>query len=212
MTTVGAAGSAGVFPGDGEMAAVEIEPGSAFGIQLIQGDVTAMALGTVTFRDGNGFVGFGHPFMNRGSVNLLVSTAYVHTTIDNLSMPFKLAAPLKTVGTLTQDRGAGVAGQLGRVPDTVQLRVKVTDRDLRTTRELQAEIANEPGLIVSLVSAAALQGLDQGIDRIGPGTSPDCLSDERPGIARPIVRDNMFLTPLTYRAVSLAEMQRHCSW
>lgn len=206
MTTVGAAGSAGVFPGDGEMAAVEIEPGSAFGIQLIQGDVTAMALGTVTFRDGNGFVGFGHPFMNRGSVNLLVSTAYVHTTIDNLSMPFKLAAPLKTVGTLTQDRGAGVAGQLGRVPDTVQLRVKVTDRDLRTTRELQAEIANEPGLIVSLVSAAALQGLDQGIDRIGPGTSRIVYQMSGQGLPRPIVRDNMFFNSLDISAVSLAEM------
>ena len=78
---------------------------------------------------------------------------------------------METVGTVTQDRGAGVGGYVGKLPDTMDLLVKVTDRNLGTTKELQAEIANEPGLLLSLVSTAALQGLDQGIDRIGPGTS-----------------------------------------
>ena len=166
LETVAAAGSGAAVDAED----VRLEPGSALAVQLVTGDVQVTSLGTVTYVDGNQFVGFGHPFLNRGGVNLMAGTAYIYTTVNSLSMPFKLGAPIQTVGTITQDRGAGVGGHLGRLPDTIDLHVKVTDRNLGTTKELQAEIANEPGLLLSLVSSAALQGLDQGIDRIGPGT------------------------------------------
>ena len=142
METVAAVGSAAAVDAED----VRLEPGSALAVQLVTGDVQATSLGTVTYVDGDQFVGFGHPFLNRGSVNLMAGTAYIYTTVDNLSMPFKLGAPIETVGTITQDRGAGVGGRVGRVPDTIDLHVKVTDRNLGRTRELQAEIVNEPGL------------------------------------------------------------------
>ncbi|HHV93848.1 MAG TPA: hypothetical protein GXX47_04830 [Firmicutes bacterium] len=185
---------------------VDLEPGAALAVQLVTGDVQVTSLGTVTYVDGSRFVGFGHPFLNRGSVNLMASTAYIYTTVNSLSMPFKLGAPMKTVGTITQDRGAGVGGYIGRPPETIDLIVKVTDRNLGTTKELQAEIANEPGLLLSLVSSAALQGLDQGIDRIGPGTSRLVFKIAGEGFPGPIVRDNMFYSPLDISAVSLAEL------
>ncbi|NMB47012.1 MAG: hypothetical protein GX998_11470 [Firmicutes bacterium] len=205
LETIAVSGSSAVaLSGDGQAQPV-IEPGSAFGVQLVGGDVGVMSLGTVTYRNGNEFLGFGHPFMNRGSVNLFVTSAYIYTTVNSLSMPFKLGAPLQVVGSLTQDRGAGVAGYLGKPPETVELRVKVTDREFHTTRELKAQVANEPGLIVSLMSAAALQGLDQGIDRIGAGTSRIVFQVTGQGLPRPVVRDNMFFNSLDISAVSLAE-------
>ncbi|NMB24757.1 MAG: hypothetical protein GX986_04420 [Firmicutes bacterium] len=197
--------SAGAIDGESKTTA-KIEPGSAFGVQLVQGDVGVMALGTVTYRDNNDFVGFGHPFMNRGAVDLFVSTAYIYTTVNSLSMPFKLGVPMDVVGSLTQDRGAGVAGHLGRLPSTVDLKVKVTDKDLATTREFRAQVANDPGLMVSLVSAAALQGIDQGIDRIGSGTSRIVYQISGQGLPQPLVRDNMFFSPIDISAVSLAEV------
>lgn len=204
METIAVSGSTAIpLVGTGQ---AQIEPGSAFGVQLVAGDVGVMSLGTVTYTNGNEFLGFGHPFMNRGAVNLFATSAYIYTTVHSLSMPFKLGAPLQVVGTLTQDRGAGVAGQLGKAPDTVELRVKVTDRDLHMTRELKAHVANDPGLLVSLVSATALQGLDQGIDRIGAGTSRMVFQLTGQGLPRPIVRDNIFFNPLDISAVSLAEL------
>ena len=205
METIAVSGSSAV-PTSGEgQGQTLIEPGSAFGVQLVTGDVGVMSLGTVTYRNGNEFLGFGHPFMNRGTVNLFATSAYIYTTVNSLSMPFKLGAPLQVVGSLTQDRGAGVAGYLGKLPDTVELRVKVTDRDLHTTRELRAQVANEPSILVSLMSATALQGLDQGIDRIGAGTSRIVFQLMGQGLPRPIVRDNMFFNSLDISAVSLAE-------
>ncbi|NLA58044.1 MAG: hypothetical protein GX855_03955, partial [Firmicutes bacterium] len=202
IETVATAGSPAIVDVQG----VKLEPGSALAVQLVTGDVQVTSLGTVTYVDGNQFIGFGHPFLNRGSVNLMAGTAYIYTTVNSLSMPFKLGAPVQTVGTITQDRGAGVGGYVGRLPDTVDLQVKVTDRNLGTTRELKAQIANEPGLLLSLVSTAALQGLDQGIDRIGPGTSRLVFKITGEGLSGPIVRDNMFYNSLDISAVSLAEL------
>ena len=205
METIGVSGSSAISSSGERQGQTIIEPGSAFGVQLVDGDIGVMSLGTVTYRNGNEFLGFGHPFLNRGTVNLFATSAYIYTTVNSLSMPFKLGAPLQVVGSLTQDRGAGVAGYLGKPPETVELRVKVTDRDLHTTRELKAQVANEPSLLVSLMSATALQGLDQGIDRIGAGTSRIVFQLTGQGLPRPVVRDNMFFNSLDISAVSLAE-------
>lgn len=185
---------------------VTLQPGSAFGVQMVRGDVDVTALGTITYRQGNDFVGLGHALMNRGAVNLFVTTAYIYATVDSLSMPFKVGAPLQAVGRLTQDRGAGVAGHLGQRPTTVHLKVKTVDKDLHRTRELEADIVDDPALIVSLMAATALQGLDQGIDRIGPGTSRIVFKIEGKGLPRRVVRDNMFFSPTDISAVSLVEL------
>ena len=37
-------------------------PGSAIGIALMQGDISAYAIGTLSYRDGDHILAFGHPF------------------------------------------------------------------------------------------------------------------------------------------------------
>ena len=205
MRIVGGLGAASGAVNDSSQPGPAIEPGSAFSVELIRGDTGVMALGTVTYKDGNYFLGFGHPFLNKGTVDLFASNAYIYTTVNNISMPFKLGVALDTVGSLVQDRGAGVVGQLGRAPKTLDLKVKVVDKDLGTTKEFKAQIVNEPNLIVSLVSAAALQGLDVGIDRLGSGTARVVYQISSQELSQPVVRDNMFYSPLDISAVSLAE-------
>ena len=88
----------------------------------MRGDIEVTAIGTVTAVDESGvFVAFGHPFLHRGDVRYFTTGAYVLGTIPSLSIPFKLAAPLAPVGTLTQDRAAAIAGHLGELPPAVQL-------------------------------------------------------------------------------------------
>jgi hypothetical protein len=55
-----AGGSSAVLP-----PSTVLEPGSAIGVALLRGDIGAYAIGTLTYRDGNRLVAFGHPFMNR---------------------------------------------------------------------------------------------------------------------------------------------------
>ncbi|HEY6050679.1 MAG TPA: SpoIVB peptidase S55 domain-containing protein, partial [Thermoanaerobaculia bacterium] len=58
-------------PGGGSVPGISCEslvPGSAVGVQLIRGDWSASAIGTLTYRDGDRVLAFGHPFSGMGWV------------------------------------------------------------------------------------------------------------------------------------------------
>ncbi len=65
-----------------------LEPGSAFGVQLARGDVSLTSIGTVTYVEDERFVGFGHSLMDRGNVDYVTTTAYIHHVgaLDRLSV------------------------------------------------------------------------------------------------------------------------------
>ena len=69
---------------------IELEPGSAFGVQLLRGDFQATAFGTITYIKDNKFVGFGHPFTHRGDVEFFVTPAVVHYTLAHVEFPSRL--------------------------------------------------------------------------------------------------------------------------
>ena len=58
-----------------------LEPGSAVGVQLVQGDVSVGALGTVTYVDDKKVLAFGHPFLKKGNVGYYMSNAYIFTSM-----------------------------------------------------------------------------------------------------------------------------------
>lgn len=186
--------------------APELEPGSAIGVQLIRGDVNLTALGTVTLVDGNGFVGFGHPLMNRGNVDFFATGAYVHEVVPSIEVPFKICAPLQPVGRLSQDRQAGVAGVLGELPQAIAVKVEVYDAASERLTQLSAEIANDEGLTVPLLAITLLEAFDRAIDRIGAGTATVMATIEGEGLPRPLVRDNLFYSASDVSAVSLGEL------
>jgi hypothetical protein len=105
-------------------------PGSSVSVQLVRGDFSVAASGTVTHRDGERVYAFGHPFLNLGSSDMPMSEASVVTVIPNTMSSFKLTVPGQMVGAVSQDRAPGVYGQLGRAPKMIPVRV-----NLHTTRE-----------------------------------------------------------------------------
>lgn len=198
--------SAGTAVGITE-AAVELEPGSAMGVQLMRGDIDMTAIGTVTYREGNKLLGFGHPFLKRGSVDYFMTTAYIHQTIPSLDTSFKLGAPLDLAGTIKQDRGTGILGMIGRYPHNVPLRVRVKDLDTNKENELFVRVIPDEQLVPALVTTAAMQAIEQTIDRTGIGTSwvkMEILGRNLPGDK--IVRENMFFHPTDVGAGSLGEL------
>ncbi len=122
-----------------------VEPGSAVGVELIRGDMSAVGTGTVTYVDGNHVFAFGHPMLGTGEVELPLVESEVHTFMPSLATSFKMASPLAEVGTLVQDRQSCIVGDLSRRTKMmpVQVTVRVPDSEPRPFR---AEIARDKRL------------------------------------------------------------------
>src|SRR5215471_17544992 len=58
-------------------------PGSAMAVKLVRGDVEISAVGTVTYRDKDLILGFGHPLLNLGPTSIPLSGAYVHAILPS---------------------------------------------------------------------------------------------------------------------------------
>lgn len=99
--------------------------GASVSMQLTRGDFSLAASGTVTYRDGDKIYAFGHPFLNLGTSDLPMSESHVVTVIPSVANSFKLAVPDAMVGSMTQDRGTGVFGHLGKAPKMIPVRLNL---------------------------------------------------------------------------------------
>ena len=89
-----------------------LTPGTTVSVQLVRGDYSVAAAGTVTFRDGDRVYAFGHPFLSLGTADMPMTEGSVVTVIPNTYNSFKLAVPLDVVGSFQQDRSTGIAGTI----------------------------------------------------------------------------------------------------
>jgi hypothetical protein len=149
------AGGAGRHDGRGPSA---FEAGGSIAVELIRGDVSAAATGTVTHVDGNKVLAFGHPMFNVGEVYLPIATAEIHTFMSALSTSFKLASPLKEIGSLTQDRQAGSVGDVAQRADMIPVNVTVAGAG-RREQSFHAEVVRHrfltPMLAAGVIANAA---------------------------------------------------------
>ena len=123
-------------------------PGASVAVGLASGDLTAGAVGTVTYVDGDKVYAFGHPYSGAGRRSLLLQDAWVYTVIDNPlgtadAVSAKLAAPGHDLGTLTYDGRDGVAGLLGAPPPTTALTVRTRNAQTGASRVAHARVADE---------------------------------------------------------------------
>jgi len=108
-----------------EHEAVELEPGSAVGVQFVRGDVNWTAIGTVTHIAGDRLVAFGHPLFNAGAIDMPMVAAFVHAVMPLQSTSFKYASGGELLGTMKEDRNKAVAGVIGPGPPMVPLTVSI---------------------------------------------------------------------------------------
>ncbi|HHW14180.1 MAG TPA: peptidase S55 SpoIVB, partial [Firmicutes bacterium] len=169
----------------------KLVPGSAFGAALVTGDISVTAIGTVTYTEGDYFAGFGHPFLNKGQVALPAGLAEIYQTVQSQEAPFKLGGPRKWLGTLLVDRPTGVAGRSAGLPSGIEVKVQVEDLDRQAPTSFHATVAPDETLATDLVALAALQAMDRGLARLGPGTAEVSLVLRGEGLpGGQIVREN----------------------
>ena len=136
-----------------------LQPGSAVGVALVQGDFDANATGTVTYRDGNRLLLFGHPFQNLGPIDAALTTAYVVDIYPSYQTSFKLGSPIKTVGRIFQDRPFSVGGIIGPMPQMVPMTVAVNDESIHRSKTFHVRVINHPlltGRFIPAIAGAAI--------------------------------------------------------
>jgi hypothetical protein len=85
-------------PGMGNPA--DLKPGSMISVELMAGDLSVGADGTVTYIDGNRVWAFGHRFLAVGATALPFARAEVIALLPNLNTSFKLASAREWMGTI----------------------------------------------------------------------------------------------------------------
>ncbi|MBO6934537.1 MAG: hypothetical protein JJ863_06170 [Deltaproteobacteria bacterium] len=133
--------------------------GGAIGVQLVRGDVSATAIGTVTHvGNGHRLVGFGHPMMNAGEIGLPTSTARVLHFLASVARSFKIAEAEEPLGTLVHDRQAAIVVDTDLQPATIPMRIKINGLVAPPKDEWNVELASHrlltPMLLFSTLANA----------------------------------------------------------
>ncbi len=192
---------------DGE--AVPLKPGSSVAVDLIRGDMGAAFVGTVTYRNANQILAFGHPIFHQGAVDFFMSDAYVHEIIPSLDFPFKLASSQELKGRIGQDRDAGIAGQVGEYPKLIPVNISVRDTDRELTNRASFQVVQHERLLNSLVGSAVLQILDETLDRIGMGTARATIDiTGKPLPDHKLTRENLYFSNNDVAVATLFELQQ----
>jgi hypothetical protein len=146
-----------------------LTPGTSVSVQLVRGDYSIAASGTVTFRNGERIYAFGHPFLGLGGADMPMTESSVITVIPNAFNSFKLAVPGNMVGTISQDRATGIFGQLGHaarmIPVTLNLHTS-RNRD----EKFSFEMVNDEYLTPLLLTVGVFNSINARERSMGEST------------------------------------------
>lgn len=136
-----------------------LRPGDMIAVELLSGDMSIGAEGTVTALDGKRLYAFGHQFMSVGNTQLPFARAEVLALLPNLSSSFKISSPLEWMGTITQDRSTSIYGELGRKADTLPFAITVKD-GRRAPLQYHMQMIQDRVLSPYIVQTAVYSAMD----------------------------------------------------
>ncbi len=150
--------------------AFALQPGSAISVQLVRGDVTIGAVGTLTMLEDGAFWAFGHPLLGNGPTSLALAPAYVTALVPSRATPFKLAdSGRRVLGSVTQDRPYAISGVLGKAPEFVPVSLHFSG-DAGTLQK-RFEVVADERLYAPLLASATLQAFDELLSARRGGTA-----------------------------------------
>jgi hypothetical protein len=183
-------------------------PGGTIGAELVRGDTTMGAIGTVTYVDGDKVLAFGHPFLQKGAVDYIMTNGYIFQVVNSLQSAFKMGVAGEPVGIINQDRGAGIGGKIGSFPGVVPLTVTIEDKTSKRKKQYYAQSVIDETLTPELQSQSVVSFIDKTIDRVGQGTAKvtyEITARYMPGME--IKRSNMFYSDKSISADCIGELR-----
>lgn len=151
-----------------------LKPGDAVAVTTVSGDVSAGAVGTVTYVDGDRVWAFGHAFNGTGPARLTMERAQISTVVSSPAVgdqvTYKLGAPVGPVGTIGFDGTSAVGGVLGAAPATIPLTTTIRNGAGAVVGGGNATITDERpvrgGNTASLISLAAAANAGTALQRL----------------------------------------------
>ena len=95
--------------------------GAALAAMYTRGDLSAGAIGTVTYVSGQDLLAVGHSMDWIGATSLYLCNAQIDGIWGDSSSAYKLGSPGAARGTVTQDRGSGIAARLDGTPAEIPI-------------------------------------------------------------------------------------------
>ncbi|MCY3714661.1 MAG: hypothetical protein OXH02_15355 [Gemmatimonadetes bacterium] len=196
-----------------------LEPGSAVSAQLIRGDFNLAGTGTVTWREEDAILAFGHPFLWTGALNVPMNRAEIITVIPDQTGSTKISSVADEVGSVLWDHTNGIYGQLGDSARMIPVELSYADA-VRVPRTYRFDVMMANGWTPFLVNVAVsntilANGRSAGErtitigGRIALRDHPDVVFDDQfsgqaslSALARDVngvlnfVLDNRFITPM----------------
>lgn len=185
---------------------IPLEPGSAVGVGLMQGDVATYAIGTLTYRDGNRILAFGHPFTEMGKTGFLLTNATILQTVRAWKHNLKVGAAGAAVGVVSEDRPAAVGGTIGVLPRMFGVQVRVEDADTGAHRVFRFQVVGDKDLAPLLVALGTRGSLERALNRSGEGTAEVRIRLRGRGLPRQVARGNIFYSGNDIAVRALAEV------
>jgi hypothetical protein len=167
----------------------QLRPGDMITVQLLSGDLSIGAEGTVTDVDGSHILAFGHRFMSVGDTELPFARADVIALLPNLSTSFKISSAREWMGTILQDRSASIYGEVGRKAATAPL--TITLHGARgVTSVYHMETVNDRLLTPFILQMALFSSIDATERTLGLGSFTVRGSVDFDGGLPPLKLDN----------------------
>ncbi|HWR49995.1 MAG TPA: SpoIVB peptidase S55 domain-containing protein, partial [Bryobacteraceae bacterium] len=176
-------------------AAGAIRPGSMITAQLITGDLSIGADGTVTHIDGNRMWAFGHRFLSIGPTDMPFARSEVLTLLPNLSTSFKISAAREWAGAITQDRSVAVGGELGRHATMLPVSIAIARRGVKGAEPratYSMNMVRDRILSPFLLQMAVFSAIDVTEQALGESTFAITGHVEFEGNVAPMKLDNTF--------------------
>ncbi|MGI6357869.1 MAG: hypothetical protein ACOX2K_04140 [Bacillota bacterium] len=152
------------------LATAPLQPGSAIAAAAMTGDIKLGFIGTATVVDDTQVLAFGHPLLFSGPSSMALTTAEI-AEVARGEWPRKLGNMSEVIGTVLQDRAAGIYARLDVKPRLIPLHLTVRDEDRDHTETLQVQIAPLPSEIPFLAYIAALECMQRAMNRVGSGSA-----------------------------------------
>ncbi len=180
-------------------------PGAAVAVSLAQGDVDMSAIGTVTYRDGNRVLIFGHPFMGIGPIDAALQTASITDLFPSYEDSIKLGMPGINIGRIFQDRPFSVGGVIGQKPAMIPVDVSVDDESDQRSKTFHTKVIDHPlltgALVLTVVNEAIFEMHGTPGDAIAYVTT-DVDADQ----VGHIVRNNVYYDPLSINSTAVGDL------
>jgi len=147
----------------------DLVPGGNFSAALSYGDVTFAGVGTTTYVCDGQALAFGHPMLFSGRTKLGAGSADALAIVPDALGPYKLANVTNPVGTLDQDRLAGIRAVDG-APPSIPVMTAVTSLDSANSHVGETDVVFKDAF-PDLAFTHIFSNIDSVFDKIGAGSA-----------------------------------------